>query len=300
MNGERKGMLAAGVAYSIFGLSYLFSTMALDVVGDPFLLLCIRFTFTFIAMNLLVAARVVKLDLKGKPVIWPLALGLLQPVLYFLLENFGLKNTSTAFTGMVSSANPIFTAILGAIMLRERPTGKQWIFICISIAGVMMVSVGASEGENSLMGCLCLLGAYFIGSLNCIFVRRLSQKFSAFELTYLSFVVGFVFYLIFACVKYGGALPGIVAEAMSSGKFVVSALYLGVLASVGAYMLANYALSKLPVARSAIFNSFGTVVSVLSGVLIMKDEFTLMNLVAFVLMLSGVWGVNRFTSDKKA
>ena len=62
-------------------------------------------------------------------------LGVLQPVMYFVFENYGLKYTTTSFTGIVSSVSPIFTAILGAIMLKERPNMKQWACIGISIVG---------------------------------------------------------------------------------------------------------------------------------------------------------------------
>lgn len=121
---ERKGMLAAGVAYSIFGLSYLFSKMALGV-AEPMILLCVRFTVTFLALNLLVLFRVLKLNLRGKKLMGPILLGILQPVLYFVFENYGLKYTTTSFTGIISSISPIFTAILGVFMLREKPTWKQ-------------------------------------------------------------------------------------------------------------------------------------------------------------------------------
>lgn len=294
MSDKKKGMLAAGIAYSIFGLSYLFSTKGIEAADDPAILLCVRFAITFLALNVMVLLKLGRLQLRGKRVLAPLALGMLQPVLYYMLENYGLKYTSTAFTGMVSSVNPIFTAILGALLLRERPTRMQWAFICVSIAGVMMVSVGAGEGSNTFFGCACLLGAYLVGSLNCIIVRRLAKEFTSFELTYLVFAVGFVFFAVFPFFKYGADAAELIGAAVSDGRFMVSALYLGILASVAAFTLANYALAKLPVAQTSVFAAIGTVVSVLSGVIIMHDEFTLMNAVAFVLMLAGVWGVNRF------
>lgn len=203
MNNERKAMIAAAAAYCIFGLSYLFSSVALGVVGDPVVLLSIRFCITFIALNILVATKIMKLNLKGKNLLPAVILGLIQPVAYFFMENYGLMYTSTAFTGMISSISPIFSALLGALMLREIPTRKQWVFIGISIAGFMMVSLGANEGENTLSGCLCLIGAYVSGAFYSILVRRLSKIFSAFELTYIMFTVGFVFFGAFAFVKYG-------------------------------------------------------------------------------------------------
>ena len=61
---------------------------------------------------------------------------------------------------------------------------------------------------------------------------------------------------------------------------------------MGAYLLANYSLAKLPVARSSIFGNVSTVVSILAGVIVMHDTFTPVTLLAAVLILTGVWGAN--------
>lgn len=301
MNNEQKGMLAASVAYIIFGFSYLFSKMAMEVT-EPMLLLASRFTVTFLVLNLLVLTRVLKLNLKGKSLLGPILIGILQPVLYFIFENYGLKYTTTSFTGMISAISPIFTAVLGALMLRERPNVKQWIGIVVSIAGVMMVSIGSTGGEsqNTPFGCICLLLAYFLGSFYSLMVRKFSRTFSPFELTYVMFTVGFVFFAILAFVQYGGSTLPMIGDALTHGKFILAILYLGAGASVGAYMLANYSLAKLPVARSTIFGNLSTVVSVLSGVIIMGDEFTWVSAVAFVLIMAGIWAVNKFRDESEA
>ena len=291
MSGEKKGMLAASAAYVIFGLSYLFSKMALNIT-NPIILLCVRFSITFVLLNLLVATKLLKLNLKGKKLLAPVLLGVLQPVLYFFLENYGLSYTTTSFTGMISALCPVFTTVLGALILKEKVSKKQWLCICVSIAGVLMVTMKVSSGENTLLGCACLLLAYFTGSFYSLLVRKLSKDFSAFELTYIMFTVGFVFFLGFAFIQYRGETVDLLADALSHRDFIIAALYLGGLSSVGAYMLANYSLAKLPVARQSIFQNMSTVVSVLAGVIIMGDEFTLLNLAAFALILAGVWGVN--------
>ena len=292
---ERKSMLAAGIAYSLFGLSYLFSKMALNV-AEPSILLFVRFSVTFVILNLLVLLRVMKLNLRAKNLLGPLLVGILQPVLYFILENYGLKYTTTSFTGLVSSISPIFTAILGVIFLREKPNNKQWFCIVLSIAGVMMVSLGTSSGQNTLTGCLCLLGAYLVGAIYSILVRKLSSQFSAFEMTYIMFTIGFIFFACMTFAQYGSQTVSMLGAAVSDWKFVISCLYLGGFCSVGAYMLANYSLARLPVTRATIFNSFATIVSILSGVIIMKDPFTVTSVVSFVLILAGVTGVNRFAN----
>ena len=299
MKNEQKGMLAASVAYVIFGFSYLFSKMALEVT-EPMILLASRFTVTLLVLNLLVVTRVLKLNLKGKSLAGPILIGILQPVLYFIFENYGLKYTTTSFTGMISSISPIFTAVLGAVMLKEHPNFKQWIGIVVSIAGVMMVSLGSTGGQNTPIGCICLLLAYFLGSFYSLMVRKFSRNFSAFELTYVMFTVGFVFFTILAFVQYGGETLPMFTEALTHGKFLIAILYLGAGASVGGYMLANYSLAKLPVARSTIFGNLSTVVSVLAGVVIMGDEFSWISAVAFVLIMTGIWAVNRFRDESEA
>ena len=296
MNNEKKGMLAAGVAYAIFGVSYLFSKMAMNH-AEPVTLLCCRFFVTVVLLNALVLGRVMKLNLKGKSLLGPMLLGLFQPILYFVLENYGLKYTTTSFTGMVSSVSPVFAAILGAVVLREKPNLRQWLCIAVSISGVMLVSLGTNSGENTLTGCLCLLGAYFCGAYYSILVRRLSKDYSSFELTYVMFMEGFAFFAVLALIQNGADTGRVIMNALSHGEFIVSVLFLGGVVSIGAFLLVNYSLARIPVARSAIFNCMSTLFSVSSGVIIMKDPFTWVSAAAFALMMLGMWGVNRF-ADK--
>ena len=297
LNEEKKAMLAATLAYTIFGLSYLFSKMALNV-AEPMILLCVRFTVTFLVLNLLVLTGLMKLDLKGKNILGPVLVGMIQPVLYFVFENYGLKYTTTSFTGVISAISPVFTAVMGAIILRERPNWRQWLCIGISIVGVLMISLGADSGVNTPLGCICLLIAYFSGSFYSILIRKLSKEFSPFALTYIMFTVGFVFFAALAFLQYREQTLPMLVSSLSHREFLIACLYLGAAASVGAYMLANYSLSTLSVTRSTIFSSFSTVVSVLSGILIMGDPFTPVSIVAFVLIMAGVWGVNYFAKNK--
>lgn len=293
MSEEKKGMLAAGTAFIIFGFSYLFSKMAMNIT-EPMILLCVRFSVTFIILNLLLVFRIFKVHFRGKNLWAAILVGIVQPVLYFVFENYGLKYTTTSFTGIIASISPIFAAVLGILFLKEIPKKKQWIGIACSIIGVMMVSLGDTGGENTVIGCLCLFMAYLLGAYYSILIRKLSKQFSAFEITYVMFMVGFLFFIILAFAQFRGETVPMVTEALSHPQFIISCLYLGGLASVGAYMLSNYSLGRLSVTRNAIFGSVATIVSVLSGVIVMKDPFTLISGVAFVLILGGVYMVNRY------
>lgn len=298
LSATNRAMLAALIAFSIFGLSYLFSKMALRV-AEPMILLFVRFFVTVIILDLLVLCRFGKLSLRGKPLGAAMLVGILQPVLYFILENYGLKYTTTSFTGIVASVSPIFTTLLGILFLKEYPNVRQWIFISVSIVGVLLVSVGGTGGANTWYGCLCLLAAYLVGSLYTVAIRRMSETFTTFELTFVMFHVGFLFFAVLAFLQYGGNMLPMVGAALSEPTFIPAVLYLGGLSSVGAYMLVNFSLAHLPVSRSNIFSCFATVVSVLSGIIIMGDPFTPVSLISMILILVGVYGVNRFAAQEE-
>ena len=103
-------LLAALCAAVIFGMSFMFSRLALDV-APPTVLLAFRFTTAFVAMTLVVAANALVGKLRGKPlfafslkgknILSLLALGIVQPVLYFIFENYGILYTSATFSGMM-------------------------------------------------------------------------------------------------------------------------------------------------------------------------------------------------------
>ena len=300
MNTEKKGMLAAAVAYSIFGFSYLFAKMALNVEGvEPMILLCSRSAVSFIVLNLLVFTKVFKINFRDKKM-WPaIVLGLLQPLLFSTLENYGVKYSTTSFTGLIASISPVFSAILGVFLLREKPNWKQWVCIILSISGVLMVSLGGgNDGQNTVIGCVCLIVAYLVAALYSILSRKLSEGFSSVELTYVMFTVGFFGFTAMTFATYRGETIPMLMNAWSHDTFVIASLYLGILSAIVAYILINYAVANLPVSRATIFSSFTTIISVLSGVIIMKDPFTWASAVAFVLILFGVFGVNQFVTKK--
>lgn len=291
-------MIAAVLGYSVCGLSFLFSKKAL-LITEPFILLACRFALTVIVLNVMLIFGIIKVKIPKKAIIPAFVLGIVQPVLYFIFENYGLKYTTTSFTGMMSAVGPIFAAILGVIFLREKPTWKQWLFTVLSIIGVALVSVGDGGGKNTVAGVLCLIGAYLCGAVYNLLARYLAADLSPFSITYIMFMIGFAFFASAAFVMYGGETLPMIASALKESDFIISIFYLGAVSSVGAYSLINYSMGVLPVARATVFCSVSTVVSVLSGIIIMHDPFSPVSIAAFVLILVGIWGVNRFAAKEK-
>ena len=287
----------AGIAMSlIFGLSFMFSKSALSSL-QAFELLFLRFFTAAFSMTLLVIFKVKKVTYKDKNIKGLLVLAVWQPVLYFILETYGLKYSASSEVGILMALVPVIVTIMAAVMIKEKTTKKQWIFILFSVIGVVYIVLmeGNSKAASELKGIVFILGAVFSGALFNILSRKASKDFTPFEITYFMMVLG--------TIVFGGLylINGFISRDLNlvsklNLTVITSILYLGVMSSVVAFLLINYTLSKLPASQSAIFVNLTTVVSIMAGVFIMHDSFELYKLIGAVIIILGVWGTNRFSN----
>ena len=91
--------------------------------------------------------------------------------------------------------------------------------------------------------------------------------------------------------------PLLLVSGFSEPMYIVSMLYLGVMSSVVAFLLLNYANTYLPVAKTTVFASITTVVSVIAGVFFLKEPFSIEAVIATAMIIIGVLGVQKF--DRK-
>ena len=176
--------LAALLGYGIFGFSFLFSKIALNQTS-PLILLAVRFTVAFVLMNVVILLAKLPFSLKGKPVRWLLLLGIIEPVVYFLCENYGIQMTTTSFSGIMLGTIPVFGLIFGRLFLKERFSPFQWACAVGSICGVALTCVGG-EVSFSGLGVALLLCAAMTAALFNVISTGISQQFSATERTYIS------------------------------------------------------------------------------------------------------------------
>ncbi len=54
--------------------------------------------------------------------------------------------------------------------------------------------------------------------------------------------------------------------------------------------MVNYSISRMTVTQSAIFGNISTVVSILAGVLVLKEDFFWYDFIGAVMIIAGVWG----------
>lgn len=300
---QRKDILAyiASFIYaSIFGLSFLFSKKALDIT-TPFKLISFRFLLAFLVLSILILFKVIKVNYKGKNLKDLFILSMAQPVIYFIFETYGIKYSSSSYAGLMMALIPILVTIMGIFLLKEIPSKIQWFFILLSVSGVVfIVLMDSSPGsQNTLLGTVFLLIAVFVGSLYNILSRKSSVHFSSIEITYFMMGAGAIVFNIISFIidLVNEDLDNFFLPLLNI-DFLISILYLGILSSITAFFLINFALSALPASKAVIFGNLATVISIIAGVIILKEAFYYYHVIGSIIIISGIVGTNYFNARK--
>lgn len=289
--------LAAMGGNTIFGFSFMFSRLALNVAA-PFVMLMYRFLLAFLLVGVIAlwarrAGRTdwLRFDLKWKDVFALVPFGLVQPVAYFLCESYGVSLTNATVSGVIIALVPIVALGAGALFLKEMPTLRQVLFALLSIAGVTIMTLQQSAGGGiQPLGILLLIGAVVTGTGFNILSRKLSDRYSALERTFVMMLVACVAFTGLACAT---ATPAELVAPLSSPTFLGAMAYLSVLSSIAAFLLLNFASGRLPVGKITAFCNLTTVLSVFAGVVFLGESFTWVTLGAAAVIIVGVWGVQK-------
>lgn len=292
------GIIAALLANIIFGFSFIFSKTALSV-SHPLIILSVRFTLAFIFLNILLISGKFKINLKNKPKKKLLLMGLAQPLLYFIFELYGLSMVSSALSGVIIALVPVAAIILARITLKENATVLQTVCTIISLIGVSAISLISNNGsKNHFLGVILLICAVICASIFNVLSRSESAFFSPFERTYVMFLIGVIGFNLISVLTLKENYFPLLITSLSNIKFLVAIIYLSLFSSVFAFLLYNFSTTVISVIQSSSFSNIITAVTVLAGVIILKESFSIFEYILCIIIVLGVWGVNIFTKKE--
>ena len=279
----------------LFGFTFMFTRVALEK-ASVFGLLSWRFFTAFFSITLLRVFGLWKITLKGAPFSL-LIIGLLYPVLYYTFESLGVAMTSSAESGIIISLFPIVSMIMAALFLSEKPRRLQTVSMVLSVLGAVVVVLGrgASHLTFNKLGYLALFAAVFSLGLFYVVSRGVANHSSSAK-SYLMLGMGFIVFTAAAAVEQlrNGTVSEWLTLPFKNADFLIAIVYLGALTTVVGAWGQNYAIQQLGVHRSSAFSGIATVVSILAGILILHEPFTLSQGVGAAIILLGVTGVNLF------
>lgn len=292
-----RATLATVLCHSFWGLSFLASRTGLNS-AHVFVFLSHRFLLSFLIMHLF-PRQVARLR-EAKGFLLPLvALGMAQPVIYFLGEQFGILHSTTSFSGVMIAMIPVVSTLAAWPILKERPTGGQLLFSLLSVGGVIGIGLmNEDSGALDWIGVAALLVAVAGATAYTLLSRRIAGRTSPFARTYAMMGVGAVFFTVLAMVRCEGSLAAYV-QPLGETPYLLSVLFLSLFCSVISFFLSGYAITRLPVARETVFSNLTTAVAVFAGVVFLHEPFSWLSLACILLILVGIYGVQRTAKERE-
>jgi drug/metabolite transporter (DMT)-like permease len=202
-------------------------------------------------------------------------LGLTGVAAYYGLQNLGLLHTTAGTAALLQAVLPVATAVLAAVLLRERPSVGTAAGL---IAATVGAALGASTGARLDRGAALVVAGVLAYGLYTVLLRRLGSdppnskvvgrvesNSDAVVLAAATASWGLVFltpWLAWEIVSGQAELP-------AGPTSVAETLYLGVVASGGTLLLWTYGATRTPASISGILTAaipaLGYALAVLTG-----------------------------------
>jgi len=207
------------------------------------------------------------------------------PCLYYLLEGYAVRLTTSSQAGVISAIMPLMVAAGAWLLLGERLSWQSGAGIGVSIIGVAILSSAGAAQEAAPMpalGNLLELGAMAAAAGSTLTVKHLSTRYDPWFLTGLQAAVGVVF---FAPLAFASGTTGWLHASPQAWGAVI---YLGTFCSLGAFGLYNSALKLMPASRAALAINLIPAVALLSGWIMLGEALTPLQLGACALIVGAV------------
>lgn len=288
------GIVCALGCETLFGLSYLFTKSA-TCEASAFALLGWRFVVAFAVIALLAAVGVVKVSLRGKPVKPLVLVTVSSPILYFVGETLGIAKTTASESGAFLAAIPVACLVASSIILNKKPTIRQISGILTTLCGVCITVFAASVSASfSVSGYFWLVVCIAGYSLYSVFVDKSSTYYSGAEIAYAMLGVGAIVFGITAIAEAleKADIKTLVTLPLTNKAFLSSVLYQAIGCSIAGFIMSNVAIAKIGVNRVASFIGVATVVAIVCAVAILKESFTMWQMLGAFVIVAGVYIAN--------
>lgn len=281
----------------IVGFSFLFTKIALTY-SNPLNILAHRFTFAMLGLIFIWFRRKEKPKFNLRTIREVLPLAISDPLLYFLFQTLALELLASAEVGIFLAISPIITLILASIFLKEKTSRFQRLSVLLSVFGTILILYLNNRGKivaigSNYLGMIFILIAIFFSSNYNILGRKLSQKYTNIELITVMIIVSFIGFNMLALGR--NILTGNIMDyilPLKNIRYIISVIYLGILASLVTSMLTNFSLGIIEASKVSVFANLGTVVSIFAGVIFLNESIYLYHIIGTILIIFGVLGAN--------
>lgn len=210
---------------------------------------------------------------------------LFLPCLYFTLEGFAIRFTSSSQAGVIAAVMPLIVAVSAWAVLRERPSRRTTAAVLLSMVGVAGLSLGGTgqaTAPNPILGNLLELAAMFAAAGATLTIKRISSRYDPLLITGAQMAVGSIFFAPLALASGPVELTAVPLSAWAAIG------YLGVGCGLAAFGLYNSGLRLVPATKAALTINLVPAVALVTGWLALGETMSAVQVGACVLIVGSV------------
>jgi drug/metabolite transporter (DMT)-like permease len=279
-------------AVIVWGASFIATKVALQDLS-PITIVWLRFLIGVIILGLTVVLRKQFALPEKKEWGYFALLGFLGITLHQWLQSNALQTSEASTTAWIVATTPVFMALLGWFLLKERLGWTKNLGILLAFLGVLVVVSKGDLGSISIgrfgaPGDILVL----ISSINWAVFSALSRRglksHPASLMMFYLMVFGWVFTTVLFLTTSGMVeIPSVTFDGWMAVGF------LGIFCSGLAYIAWYDALKALTTAETGAFLYIEPLVAVVVAFFVLGEAITPASLIGGVVILFGVWLVNR-------
>jgi drug/metabolite transporter (DMT)-like permease len=269
----------------IWGASFLFIAEAMRSVG-PNGVTFGRILIGFATLSLFPAARK---PIRRSEWIGIVGVGVLWLAFPLSMFPFAEQHVSSALTGMLNGANPLFTAIVAAAIARQAPARRVMAGVAVGMAGAILMALPTiGEGHSSAVGVGMILAALVSYGFALNIARPLQQRNGALPVIWRAQMVALV-------LTAPLGLPDLMAAHWRLGP-VAALIALGALGTAVAHVVMSIAAGRLGAIRASGTTFLIPAVALVLGVVVRGEKVALLSVIGGVVCISGAWLMRRAQS----
>ncbi len=269
----------------IWGASFLFIAEGLRAI-EPNGLTFLRILIGFATLALFPSARKPVARSDWGAVAW---LGLLWFAFPLSMFPFAEQSVSSALTGMLNGANPLFATLVAALIARRLPSRSVAFSLAIGISGTVLMALPAmNEGRSSALGIIMIFAALVSYGIALNIARSLQQKYGAVPVIWRAQAIALV-------LTAPLGIPDFIAAKWTTVP-LLSMLALGVFGTAIANVLMASAAGRFGAARASGTTFLIPVVALVLGVVLRNERVVPLALLGGLVCLIGAWLMKRASS----
>jgi drug/metabolite transporter (DMT)-like permease len=285
-------------AVVVWGASFIATKIAVGEVA-PVTVVWTRFAMGVAVLGAVVAHRRQLAVPSKSDLAYFAGLGFLGISFHQWLQSNGLVTAQASTSAWIVTTTPVFMALLGWLVLRERLSGMAVLGIVVAAAGVLVVVSGGdlaavAAGRFGTAGDLLVLLSSPNWAVFSVLSRRGLLRYPSALMMFWVMTAG---WLLTTAFFLAGPGPADLARLTPAGWAAV--VFLGIFCSGAAYVFWYDALSVLPASQAGAFLYVEPLVAVAVAAALLGEPVTFAVLAGGAAILFGVWMVSRRSVPEK-